>query len=44
MTNEKESKSKKTGILIISDNKFFKRLWFVLSNPLRYLFTGKIRY
>jgi len=34
----------KRGILLISDNKFFTRLWFHISNPFRYLFTGKIRY
>jgi len=38
------NKKKQTGLLFISDNKFFKRLWFLLSNPFRYLFTGKIRY
>lgn len=38
------AKKHKTGIQIISDNSFFKRLWFFLSNPFRYLFTGKIRY
>lgn len=35
---------RKKGIIIISDNKFFKRLWFLLSNPFRYLFTGRVRY
>jgi hypothetical protein len=35
---------KQTGLLFISDNKFFKRLWFLLSNPFRYLFTGRVRY
>jgi len=35
---------KKKGIIIISDNPFFKRLWFLLSNPFRYIFTGKVRY
>lgn len=36
--------NKKKGILLISDNKFFTRLWFLISNPFRYLFTGKLRY
>jgi hypothetical protein len=36
--------NKKKGILLISDNKFFTRLWFHISNPFRYIFTGKIRY
>lgn len=35
---------KKKGILLISDNRFFTRLWFQISNPFRYLFTGKLRY
>ncbi len=35
---------KKKGIIIISDNNFFVRIWFLLSNPFRYIFTGKIRY
>lgn len=34
----------KKGIIIISDNTFLKRLWFFISNPFRYIFTGKIRY
>lgn len=34
----------KKGIIIITDNSFFRRLWFLLSNPFRYIFTGKIRY
>ena len=34
----------KKGILLISDNKFFTRVWFYLSNSFRYIFTGKIRY
>jgi len=34
----------KRGILLISDNKFLKRIWFYISNPFRYIFTGKIRY
>ena len=32
------------GIIIITKNHFFRRLWFLISNPLRYLFTGKIYY
>jgi len=32
------------GILLITNNKFFKRLWYMITNPFRYLFTGKIRY
>ena len=35
---------KQKGILMITDNKFWIRLWFLLSNPFRYIFTGKIRY
>ena len=35
---------KQKGILIMTDNKFFIRIWFLLSNPFRYIFTGKIRY
>jgi len=36
--------NKKKGILIISENNFLKRIWFLLSNPFRYIFNGKIRY
>lgn len=32
------------GIIISTDNKFFIRLWFQLTNPFRYIFTGKIKY
>ena len=32
------------GIIIKSEEKFFMRLWLSLSNPFRYIFTGKIRY
>ena len=35
---------KSKGIVIISDNNFITRLWFLLSNPFRYIFTKKIRY
>ena len=35
---------KRKGIVLISDNKFFTRLWFQLSNPFRYIFTGKVRF
>lgn len=34
----------KKGILLISDNKFLMRLWFLISNPFRYVFTGHVRY
>ena len=36
--------NKQKGILLLSDNKFWKRLWFQISNPFRYVFTGRIRY
>ena len=32
------------GIVIISNNGFFKRIWFWVTNPLRYIFTGKMRF
>ena len=35
---------KRKGVIIISDNTFFTRLWFQLSNPFRYIFTGKVRF
>ena len=35
---------KKTGIVLISDNKFFTRVWFWFSNSFRYVFTGRVRY
>ena len=38
------SPKKQKGILLITDNKFWNRLWFLFSNPFRYIFTGKVRY
>jgi len=35
---------KTKGILLMSNNGFFRRLWYFISNPFRYIFTGKIRY
>ena len=35
---------KQKGILLKTDNNFWNRLWFQISNPFRYVFTGKIRY
>ena len=35
---------KQKGILIMTDNKILRRLWFYFSNPFRYIFTKKIRY
>lgn len=35
---------KTKGILLMSNNGFFRRLWYLLSNPFRYIFKGKIRY
>ena len=32
------------GIVLTTGNGFFKRLWLLISNPFRYLFTGKIYY
>ena len=32
------------GLLFISGKKFFTRLWFLLTNPFRYLFTGHIKF
>lgn len=32
------------GVVISTDNKFFTRLWFYMSNGFRYIFTGKIKY
>ena len=32
------------GIYFSSNERFFMRLWLLVSNPFRYLFTGKIRY
>jgi len=32
------------SIIIFTKNCFFKRLWFLISNPFYYLFAGKIRY
>jgi len=32
------------GITIISNEKWYTRIWVFLSNPFRYLFTGMVRY
>ena len=32
------------GIVIKTTENFFMRLWLLLSNPFRYILTGKIRY
>lgn len=32
------------GIEIKSNNGFFKRFYYLLTNPFRYLFKGEIRY
>jgi hypothetical protein len=31
------------GVLIITGESWYKRLWYFISNPLRYLFKGKIK-
>jgi len=31
------------GIYFSSNERFFMRLWLLISNPFRYLFTGKTR-
>jgi len=33
-----------TSLLICSKTKWYKRLWYVISNPFLYVFKGKIRY
>lgn len=32
------------GITLSTSKNFIERLWFFITNPFRYLFTGKIRY
>ena len=32
------------GIYISTNERFLMRLWLLVSNPFRYLFTGKLRY
>lgn len=32
------------GISFSTNERFFMRLWLLISNPFRYLFTGKLRY
>lgn len=32
------------NVLIITGMKWHLRLWYMISNPFTYLFTGKIRY
>lgn len=37
-------KAKNRGIVIKTPEKWYMRIWFLLTNPISYLFTGKIRY
>jgi len=37
-------KPNKKGVTMKTGNGFFRRLWLLISNPFRYLFTGKIYY
>jgi hypothetical protein len=32
------------ALLIEAKTSWYKRLWYVISNPFLYVFTGKIRY
>ena len=32
------------GVTITSAEKWYTRIWLLLSNPFRYLFTGRVRY
>ena len=32
------------GVTIITTKKWYIRLWYVISNPFRYIITGKIKY
>ena len=34
----------KNNVVITSGMKWYTRLWYMISNPFVYLFTGKIRY
>lgn len=34
----------RNGITLITGEPWYVRLWYLLSNPFRYLFTGKMRY
>lgn len=44
--NPRDEKTGKkfNGILLISAEKWYLRLWFLITNIFRYLLTGKIRY
>jgi hypothetical protein len=42
ITNTK--KSSKNVIIFQSAMKWYTRFWFVITNPIYYIFTGKIRY
>ena len=32
------------GLTVVSSVRWYERLWYLISNPFRYLFTGKIKY
>jgi hypothetical protein len=32
------------SIMIITGVKWYTRIWYILTNPILYIFTGKIRY
>jgi len=37
-------KPNRKGVIIKTGNGFLTRLWLLLSNPFRYLFTGEVHY
>lgn len=32
------------GVMINSNEEWYMRLWYLISNPFRYLFTGKVKF
>lgn len=33
-----------TAIIIETDEKWYVRLWYIFTNPITYIFAGRIRY
>ena len=44
LRKEITKKNRFNGLTITSKEKWCMRLWYFMSNPFRYLFTGKIKY
>ena len=44
LNQRKNMKINKNSIVVCSEHSFPMRLWIFITNPFRYIFTGKIKY